>query len=128
MAISQRGRLKRKPSGGLYHPIRKKRLAELGRKPTLTLIGDKRKTITLRVRGGNTRTYTTIAHEANIYNPKTKKHSKGIITNETGNPANVNYVRRNILTKGSIVDTSIGKARITSRPGQHGSIEAILIE
>src|SRR3989338_15673 len=107
MAISQRGRLKRKPSGGLYHPIRKKRLAELGRKPTLTLIGDKRKTIT---------------HEANIYNPKTKKHSKGIITNETGNPANVNYVRRNILTKGSIVDTSIGKARITSRPGQHGSI------
>ena len=44
------------------------------------------------------------------------------------NPANPHYVRRDIITKGAIVITDIGKARITSRPGQHGVVNAVLIE
>ncbi|MCJ7450397.1 MAG: 30S ribosomal protein S8e [Candidatus Nanohaloarchaeota archaeon QJJ-9] len=40
------------------------------------------------------------------------------------NPANPDYVRRNIITKGAVVKTPEGKARITSRPGQDGTLNA----
>jgi len=44
------------------------------------------------------------------------------------NGANPNYVRRNLLTKGAIIKTEIGNARIMSRPGQDGVINAVLLE
>ncbi len=58
---------------------------------------------------------------------------KGNVTKEDiqtvlENPSNPNYVQRNILTKGAIISTSKGKARITSRPGQDGIVNAVLIE
>ena len=43
------------------------------------------------------------------------------------NSANPNYVRRNIITKGAIVETPEGNAKVTSRPGQDGVINGILI-
>ena len=45
----------------------------------------------------------------------------------TANPANRHYVRRNIMTKGTIIKTDKGDARVTSRPGQDGVINAVLI-
>ncbi|MBP2146305.1 ribosomal protein S8E [Methanofollis sp. W23] len=44
------------------------------------------------------------------------------------NPADINYVRRNLLTKGAIIKTEIGRARVRSRPGQDGVVNAVLIE
>ncbi|RLF82243.1 30S ribosomal protein S8e, partial [Thermococci archaeon] len=44
------------------------------------------------------------------------------------NPANRQYVRRNIVTKGAIVQTEIGKALVTSRPGQDGIVNAVLLK
>ena len=49
------------------------------------------------------------------------------ITAVVENPANRHFVRRNIITKGTVIETEKGKARITSRPGQEGVINAILI-
>jgi len=43
-------------------------------------------------------------------------------------PDNRHYARENILTKGAIIDTEAGKAKITSRPGQAGVVNAVLIE
>ena len=43
------------------------------------------------------------------------------------NKANLHYMRRNILTKGAVIKTEIGDARITNRPGQDGVINAILL-
>ena len=43
------------------------------------------------------------------------------------NSANPNYVRRNIITKGAIVETPEGNAKVTSRPGQDGVLNGILI-
>ena len=63
-----------------------------------------------------------------LYDPKAKKCSKATIKNVSGNPANRHFVRRNIITKGAVVETDKGKARITSRPGQEGTINAVLIE
>ena len=44
------------------------------------------------------------------------------------NPSNPNYARRNIITKGAVVETSEGEARVTSRPGQDGQVNAVLVE
>ena len=58
---------------------------------------------------------------------KSGKTQKTEILNVVGNPANPNLVRRNILTKGAVVETKLGRARITSRPGQEGTINGILV-
>lgn len=63
----------------------------------------------------------------NVTDTKTGTTQKVKMTNVTENKANKNYVRRNYLTKGAVVTTEIGKAKITSRPGQDGSISAILL-
>ena len=63
----------------------------------------------------------------NLIDPKTKKSSKIKIDKVLENPANRHFVRRNIITRGTVVETSKGKAKITSRPGQEGSINAVLI-
>lgn len=126
MAIWQ-GESKRKPSGGRRMMSHKKRKFEIGREAVLPTIGaDKRKYV--RIRAGEIRVRMLTANTANVTNPKTGKTAKATIKTVTGNPANINYVRRNILTKGAIVQTSAGKARITSRPGQHGAINAVLVE
>lgn len=126
MAIWQ-GESKRMPSGGRRMIAHKKRKFEIGREPVLATIGvTKRKYV--RIRAGDVRARVLTADVANVTNPKTGKTAPAKIKTVTGNPANINYVRRNILTKGAIVDTSAGKARITSRPGQHGAINAVLVD
>lgn len=118
---------RRKPSGGRLVLARGKRLRELARFPTHTKIG-KKQTKTIRAIGGNRRTITTVAEIANVYNPKTKKYSQEKIESVLENPANRHFVRRNIMTKGTIVKTPKGNARIVSRPGQEGVINAVLVK
>ena len=126
MAIWQ-GESQRKPSGGRRMMAHKKRKFEIGREPVLTTIGvTKRKYV--RIRAAETRVRMLKADTANVTNPKTGKTASAKIQTVTGNPANINYVRRNILTKGAVIQTSAGKARITSRPGQHGAINAVLVD
>ena len=50
------------------------------------------------------------------------------MTNVVENGADPNYVRRNILTKGAIVETNLGRVRITSRPGMDGVISGVVID
>lgn len=126
MAISQ-FRSKRKSTGGRYKDLRKKRHSEKGSIPTHTKIGAVRKRVD-RVRGSNTKSRLLMAEYANIFNPKTNKCVKAKILTATENPANPNYVRRNIINKGAVINTDKGKAKITSRPGQEGVINAVLIE
>jgi small subunit ribosomal protein S8e len=125
MAISQR-KSRQSPSGSRYKHSRKKKLYELGSTPTLTKLGSVRKNKS-RMVGGTRKTRLLSADIANVFDPKTKKYFKTKITNVVGNPANRYFVRRNIMTKGSIILTEKGKARITSRPGQEGTINAVLV-
>lgn len=67
------------------------------------------------------------ANIANVYVPKEKKYKKAKIETVIDNPANRNYIRRNILTKGTIIKTELGNAKITNRPGQEAQINAILV-
>lgn len=126
MAISQRRSL-RKPSGGRYKQKgRKEKTSELGRQPALTLI-QKRRAQYVRTRGSHRKIRVLASDTANLFNPKTKKYEQAKIKTVVANPANRHFVRRNIMTKGTVIDTDKGKARITSRPGQDGTINAVLI-
>ncbi|MAG47981.1 30S ribosomal protein S8e [archaeon] len=126
MAIAQ-ARSKKKVSGARYISFRRKKLRELGREPTLTRIG-KRVLLFIRKKGGSDKNLLLNVENANVYDPKTKKHVKSKILHVIENKANANLVRRNIITKGCIVKTEVGDARITSRPGQEGSLNAILVK
>ncbi len=115
-----------KSSGGRYKRIKGKKLKDLAGEPTLTKLGQLRVKFE-RVKGGSRKYSVLRAEEINVYDPKTKKYSKQKVEAVIENPANRHYVRRNILTKGTVVKTPAGNARITNRPGQEGSVNAILI-
>jgi small subunit ribosomal protein S8e len=119
-------RSRRKNTGGRYIRPLVKRLARMGGLPVFTKIGET-KTKSLRVIGGNSKDKLLAVNKANVYNPKTKKHEVATIKNIVENPANRHYVRRNILTKGAIVETDKGRAQITSRPGQSAFVNAKLV-
>ena len=87
-------------------------------------IGKRRKTI--RVKGGNMRTMLLKTDVANISSKG--KVKKADIKNVQETPQNRFLARQNRLLKGAIIETSIGKARITNRPTQEGHVNAILIE
>lgn len=124
MSLSQK-RSKKKPTGGRYKKYTKK-LCLLGDLATKTKIGEKKLKIK-RIRGGNKKLTLLSTNKINILDKKSKKSQITEITSIIENPANRHYVRRGIITKGTIVQTKIGKAKITSRPGQEGMINAILI-
>jgi small subunit ribosomal protein S8e len=118
---------KRKPSGARYKSkIIKKRQHLIGRLPALTKIGPK-KMQNIRARSGIQKLRLLREEKINLYDPKTKSFSMETVKNVVDSPADKNYVRRKIVTKGSIIETSKGNARITSRPGQDGIINAVLI-
>lgn len=126
MAVSQ-SRPRRKATGSRYVSLRKKKLYELGRDPTLTKLGEQKKK-SLRVRAGKNKEILLTADTINLTDPKTKKSSKIKVKTVLENPANRHFVRRNILTKGTVIETEKGKAKITSRPGQEGSVNAVLVK
>lgn len=125
MGISK-GRSKKKLSGGLYKPYRKTKVCELLSYPILTKSGNT-KLKKMRTRGGHTKIKMLRAEYVNVFDKKEGKHKKVMIKAVLENPANRHFVRKNIINKGAIVDTELGKARITSKPGQEGSLNAVLI-
>ncbi|MAG77781.1 30S ribosomal protein S8e [archaeon] len=125
MITKQRGN--KKASGGRYKSARGKRIFEMRGAPTLTKVAE-RKVKEVRVKGGDKKQKLLSVDVANVYDPKTKKYSKVKIKTILENEANRHFVRRNILTKGAVVETEKGKAKVTSRPGQEGSVNAILVQ
>ncbi|HIJ05944.1 MAG: 30S ribosomal protein S8e [Methanomicrobiales archaeon 53_19] len=121
------GRSVRKPSGGRYHSAQGKKRFEIGRSPADTVVGTTRTRI-IRTRGGNSKVRALRAEFASVSDRKTGITKKVAIEKVESNAANPNYVRRNLLTKGAIIKTEIGRAQIISRPSQDGTVNAVLIE
>jgi small subunit ribosomal protein S8e len=85
----------------------------------------------LRIRralGGNSKLRLLAISHANVTDRATGKSEKIKIIQVLKNPANVDFDRRGIITKGTIIETERGKAMITSRPGQNGVVDAITVE
>ena len=115
----------RKISGGKYRKRRKKKMYELpGQRREVKLGEGKKKG--KRTMGGRKKTFLL---KGNIINLKIgNKIQKLEIRNVLETPSNRFLARQNILSKGAIVQTEKGKARITNRPSQEGMINGILIE
>ena len=119
-------RSNRKPTGALLTSIRKKRRSDRGSKFLETGLGEKRLKIK-RTKGGGTKLTLLSGNAINLRDLSGKIVKSKILT-VTGNPANPNYVRRNIITKGALVKTELGQAKITSRPSQDGVLNGVLIK
>jgi small subunit ribosomal protein S8e len=81
-----------------------------------------------RVKGGTSKSVLLKSDSINLIDPKSRKATVGKIQMVVDNPANRNFVRANVLTKGTVVNTDKGKARITNRPGQEGTVNGVLVE
>ncbi|MCU4753840.1 30S ribosomal protein S8e [Halobacteria archaeon AArc-curdl1] len=123
--MQDQGRSTRKRTGGRLKPFKNRRKHQLGRHPTETQVGEPRfRTVDARGNGEKTRALAT-----NVANVNTGESTVTADINDVvENDANPNYVRRNIITKGALIDTSEGTARVTSRPGQSGQVNAVLVE
>jgi len=126
MAIWQ-GKPKRKPSGGRIRAARKKRKFEIGREKQFTHLGP-RKVKLYRTKGANSKARLLTVDQANVVDPKTNTIKRVKILTVKSNPSNPNYVQRNIMTRGATVMTELGEAVITSRCGQDGVVNAMLIK
>ncbi len=118
-------RSKRKPTGGILKKNRKKKKIERGSIFLETKI-DKRKSKKKRVRGGSYKTKLLSVQNINVADDKGKVRTVKILSVEE-NTANPHYVRRNIITKGAVVKTEAGLAKVLSRPGQDGIINGRII-
>ena len=126
MARSQ-ARSKRKFTGKKYKHFRKKRKRELSRPPIHTEIELPEKKKQQRIMGGNYKLKLFATSHINVTDLTTNKTSKVRILKFESNEASKDLNRRHVLTKGAIVETELGKVKITSRPGQHGVLNGILV-
>ena len=126
MVITQ-GKSTRSSTGARNRANRGKRKSELGRDPAETHIAEK-KVRKIRTRGGNEKLRLAATNKVNVINQLYGKAKVLDILGVVENNANPNYVRRNIITKGAIVETAEGNVKVTSRPGQDGVVNGIFVD
>ncbi len=111
-----------------YYKVKRK--YAYGRPFVPAVLAEKEEHVVLKVRARSAEVKLRLrkTYFAIVSNPKTGKSKKVRIKAVLETPANREFARRNIIVKGAIIDTEIGKARVTSRPGQDGIVNAVLIE
>jgi len=113
----------------MYHRVKtrahKKRKMHQGSMPSETAI-DEKIVRGGRARGGNVKKRLSSTVYANVL--VHGKPEKGKILVVKDNPASKDYTRRNIITKGAMIEVDVGgkkiHAKVTSRPGQDGVVNA----
>ncbi len=128
MVIVHRRGEGRTPSGGRHSVNRGKRRFEIGDIPVATRIEPSTRVSVKQTKASRlvkAKVHTT--DRVNLFDPKTKTFSQAKVMAVVECPANRHYVRRNVMVKGSVVKTEKGLARITSRPGQDGTVNAVLV-
>ncbi|NPA85247.1 MAG: 30S ribosomal protein S8e [Crenarchaeota archaeon] len=119
----------KKVTGGKKRRHRKvKRKYWMGRYPINTTLAEREKRKIERVRGGNVKVKLRYALYANVVDPRDNKTKKVKIIRIVETPANKELARHGIIVKGTKIETEIGMAVVTSRPGQDGLVNAILIQ
>lgn len=123
--MKDQGRSKRKRTGGRLRRSSNKKRHQLGREPTETTVGEPRFRV-VDSRGNQKKIRALSTNVAQVADGDEVTEAE--IENVVDNPANINYIRRNIITKGAMLETSAGRARVTSRPGQDGQVNAVLVD
>ena len=127
MRKSIEGLAGRKLTGGRKVAMRGRRKFEIDRYPNEAVAGATQM-VTRRARGGNVKAAFKTAEFANVVDQEAKKVTKSKILKVTKNPANRDYERRGVISKGAVIETESGTARVVSRPGQDGVVNAVLIK
>lgn len=115
-----------KITGGRRHPLRIRRKYETDRFPNEPINGAQI-TVTRNVRGKNKKTALKSIDFVNL-TIEGSKVKKTKILKVLENATNNDYQRRGIITKGAILETQEGKCRVVSRPGQSGTVNAVLVK
>ncbi len=123
--MSNQGRSLRKRTGGRRRPKRDRRKHELGNQPTETTVGDQ-KLKAVDARGTQTKIRAIASDTATVATDDGTVAAE--ILDVVENPADPNYARRNIITRGAVIETGEGNARVTSRPGQDGQVNAVSLD
>ncbi len=117
----------RKSTGGRLRLARGKRRFEVAPEDIETKLGAHTQKL-IRSRGAHQKVKLLSTDRITVTDQKTGKAKKATIKTVKENAANIHYVRRNIITKGAVVDTDMGMVKITSRPGQSGALSGILVK
>lgn len=80
-----------------------------------------------RTKGGNHISKLKKALYVNLLTKEGYKKVKMIAVLDSKD-INRNFARLNIVTRGTIINTEAGKAKIVNRPGREGAINAVLME
>ena len=117
----------RKMTGGRKVANRGRRKFEIDRYPNEAVAGTT-DIVIRRVRGANVKAAFKTAEFANVVDSDAKKVTKSKILKVSKNTANRDYERRGVISKGAVIETEAGSALVTSRPGQNGVVNAVLIK
>ncbi len=110
-------------TGGSKGKFRDKKLAHVGGFFTATRVGDKEVRMVVRTRGGNRKVKLKKAAYVNVVTKEGKtRRAKILRVIESHNPE---FVRMDIITKGAVLETEIGKVKVTNRVGQDGVVNGV---
>ena len=112
-------------TGGRRRVFRDKKLAHVGGVFASTKVATKDVKSTVRSRGGKLKQKLKKAVTINVVTKTGSKKAKVLRVLESHNPE---YVRMNIITKGAVVETDVGKVRVTNRIGQDGVVNGVLVQ
>jgi small subunit ribosomal protein S8e len=115
---------KRRPTGGRTRPSRGRRAYEKDSYAYEPLVGATAGRVS-RLRGGSLSTGLIYSDTANV-SDKSGKTVKTKILRVKKSPANRDYERRGVITKGSLLETEAGEALVTSKPTDDGVVNAVL--
>lgn len=118
---------KKKLTGGKRRPSRSRRAFEADDYAFETAVAETVRA-PKRTRGGVLSFGLRSTNEANVFDSSSGKTVKTKIVRVTANKANREYERRGVITKGAIIETELGSARVTSRPSDDGVVNAILVK
>jgi len=125
--MQYQGKSRRKFTGGRRIAAKGKRKLEIGREAADPHLDETRRK-NVDTLGGNRKVRLLRCNMANVTDPSNNTTRQVSIETVVDNESNKHYIRRNILSRGGIVRTEIGNAKITSRPGQDGVVNAVLIK
>ena len=116
----------KKKTGAKFARQRDKKLAHYGGHFSATKVSEKDMKVKARKRGGSRKLVAIYSAYANVV-MQDGKMRKAKIKTVLESPNNPNFKRMNIITKGVIIETEVGKAKVTNRPGQDGVVNAKIV-
>jgi small subunit ribosomal protein S8e len=122
----------RKASGGINNSINRKTksLSEKGGIFSKTTVADKDQKHKIKTKGGGQKAKITKVLSVTV--AQGNKSSKAKILDVISNTADKHFVRQKVVTKGAVVKAELDgkevKVKITSRPGQAGSVSGVIVK